>query len=143
MEKQEPGVGIGVLIFRTLNDKVHILLGKRKGSHGAGLWALPGGKVGPEESLLECAEREVLEETGMEITRSYVSNIYHYHEFPNRNWATLYVIGMTDEEPKIMEPNKCEEWRWCDLFNLPEPQWPDLKDIVTKNYNTCCVDYKI
>ena len=137
--KETPGVGVAVVIFRTINDKAHILLGKRKGSHGAGLWACPGGSIDPEENLLDCAEREMLEETGMKLKRSYVSGIYHYHEFPNKNWATLYVIGITDDEPKIMEPDKCEEWRWCDIRDLPEPQWPNLKAIVTQNYNKCCV----
>lgn len=41
----------------------HILLGRRKGEIGHGLWALPGGFVNPFERFLEAAIRELKEET--------------------------------------------------------------------------------
>ena len=53
-------VGVGVFIVR--NGKV--LLGKRKGSHGEGLWALPGGHVEEYEDYWETCAREVEEEVG-------------------------------------------------------------------------------
>ena len=56
-------VGVGVFVKR----KGKILVGKRKGSHGAGTWALPGGHLEPGESFEACCKREVLEETGLII----------------------------------------------------------------------------
>ena len=46
----EPKVGVGVFVFR--GNK--LLLGKRKGSHGAGEWSLPGGHLDPGEDLIDC-----------------------------------------------------------------------------------------
>lgn len=41
----------------------YVLLIRRKGDLGHGLWALPGGHLDPHERLLECAMRELVEET--------------------------------------------------------------------------------
>ncbi|PWN48016.1 hypothetical protein IE53DRAFT_412627 [Violaceomyces palustris] len=62
-----PRVGVAVFVF---NEKGHILLGKRTGSHGSGTLALPGGHLELHESFQECAFREVLEETGIELDPS-------------------------------------------------------------------------
>ena len=45
----------------------HILLIKRGHEPGKGLWAVPGGKVEAGETLRETAQREMLEETGLNV----------------------------------------------------------------------------
>jgi len=60
---KKPKVGVGVIVIK--DNKV--LLGKRKGSHGEGSWCFPGGHLEFNESLENCAKRETLEETGIEI----------------------------------------------------------------------------
>jgi len=62
--KRYPRVGIGVLIQ---NDKGEVLLGKRKGAHGAGEWSFPGGHLEFGEKIFECARREAKEETGLSV----------------------------------------------------------------------------
>ncbi|SPO26321.1 uncharacterized protein UTRI_03910 [Ustilago trichophora] len=57
-----PRVGVAVYV---INEKGHVLVGKRTGSHGAGTLALPGGHLELHESFYECAAREVFEETGL------------------------------------------------------------------------------
>ena len=52
MEKQVR-VGVGVIIRK--NDQV--LLGERKGAHGEGTWAFPGGHLEFGETLVECSLR--------------------------------------------------------------------------------------
>jgi len=58
-----PRVGVGAVICR--DDEV--LLIHRKGSHGADTWAPPGGHLDFGESFENCAERETLEETGIQV----------------------------------------------------------------------------
>ena len=51
---KKPKVGVGVMILKD----GEILLGKRKGSHGEGEYAFPGGHLEYMESFSDCAKRE-------------------------------------------------------------------------------------
>jgi len=59
----KPMVGVGVLI----QDGDRYLLIKRAAEPDAGLWSVPGGMVELGERAKEAAEREALEETGLEV----------------------------------------------------------------------------
>jgi 8-oxo-dGTP diphosphatase len=77
MEQNKPKVGVGVMILK--DGKV--LLGKRKGSHGEGEYAFPGGHLEYMESFEDCARREVNEECGIEIKNirfQFLANITKY-----------------------------------------------------------------
>ena len=51
---KRPLIGLGVII---VNPADKILLGLRKGSHGAGEWSLPGGHLEWNESFEECSRK--------------------------------------------------------------------------------------
>jgi mutator protein MutT len=58
----EPG-RLDVAIALVFRGRRLLVTRRRAGTHLAGLWELPGGKLAPGESVERCAEREVLEET--------------------------------------------------------------------------------
>lgn len=118
MEHERPKVGIGVLVLK----EGKVLLGKRKGSHGAGEWALPGGHIEYGESFEATALRELEEETGLtdlgDLSLISVSN----NQFEGKHYITLCMsASLRSGEAKAMEPEKCEEWAWFALDVLPEP----------------------
>ncbi len=121
-------VGVGIVILR---DNC-ILLGERLGSHGSGTWATPGGHLEVGESITECAKREVLEETGLvvhSVTKlGFTNDIF---EKESKHYVTLFVVASCDKaDPQVMEPDKCRQWKWCKVDELPEPLFLPLVNLL-------------
>jgi len=109
-------LGVAVLV---INDDGEFLIGKRKGSLDAGCWGLPGGHLEPNETIEECAVREVFEETGLKITvEKHLGFTDDNYVVENKRYLTFFVIAeLTDPanvQPQLMEPEKCEEWKWVE-----------------------------
>ena len=125
-----PKVGVAVMI---INDS-KILLGKRKNAHGQGAWAPPGGHLEFGETLEECAQRELLEETGLiaeSIKKLWFTNDIHLQE--NKHYITIFmVVDKFSGEVKNLEPEKCEGWQWFDLNNLPSPLFLSVDNLINK-----------
>jgi len=129
-----PRIGVSVIIKRENK----ILLSKRLGSHGAGEWSFPGGHLEFNEKIFECAEREIMEETGLEIKNlSIVKTLTEdFFEKEDKHYITLYVSAdYTSGEAKIMEPNKCTEWGWFTWEKLPEPIFLTIKNLKAQNFD--------
>src|SRR3989344_1938741 len=117
-EQQRPKVGLGVMVLK--DGKV--LMGKRKSSHGSGEWAWPGGHLEYMESFDGCAKRETLEEAGIEIKNIrflFLGNVKNYA--PKHYVHIQLVSDWKFGEPKVCEPEKCEEWGWFNFDELPSP----------------------
>lgn len=99
-----------------------VLLGKRIGSHGSGKYAFPGGHLEYLEGFSDCARREVLEESGIEIQDVRFQCILNSNKFPDRHYVTIILIAnWKSGEPAVLEPEKNELWQWHELDNLPTP----------------------
>ncbi|KAL2801959.1 NUDIX hydrolase domain-like protein [Aspergillus granulosus] len=113
-------VRVGVAVF-ALNSKNEFVLGQRKGSHGAGTWALPGGHLEFNESFEKCAIREVNEETGLTISDvQFLTATNDVMLDDKKHYVTVFMIARVrdGQVPKILEPNKCAEWRWVSWEEL-------------------------
>ena len=100
----QPRVGVGVIVWRG----GRVLLGQRKGAHGAGTWALPGGHLEFGETVEHCAQREVREETGLEITvvarGPYTNDVF---ADVGKHYVTVFVIAHAPHgEPRLCEPDQ-------------------------------------
>lgn len=118
MEEQKPKAGIGVMILK--DGKV--LLGKRKGSHGAGEYAFTGGGLEYMESFENCAKRETREEAGIEIKNVRFNCVSNVTAYPPSHYVHIGLVADWESgEPKVLERDKRESWGWYDLDNLPFP----------------------
>ena len=108
-------VGVGVLV-QDPNNPTKVYCGIRKGSHGAGLLALPGGHLELYESWDDCARREVLEECGLELdecTFAHVTNDPMPVE--EKHYVTIFIMAKCKEtdppqQAQTLEPHKCQGW---------------------------------
>lgn len=119
-----PLVGLGVLVMRG----GRVLLGRRRGAHGAGYFAAPGGHLEWGESFAAAVRREVREETGLEITEPRLLSVGSYFfacpEDANsvRHYVDVdFVCEAPTGEPQRCEPEKCDGWAWYALDALPQP----------------------
>ena len=104
-----PAFKFGMAGFVTHKDHV-LLIQEASGPASAypGFWKLPGGNVDPDEELLDAAEREVLEETGIVASALGLVGIRH-------------AVGSTGDRP-----------RPADLYGVaympldPEAERPEL-----------------
>ncbi len=119
MEKPHVRVGIGVFIFKDGK----FLIQKRKGSHGEGTWALPGGHLEFGESFEDTARREVMEETGIEIKNIRFGAITNDHFVDeNKHYVTIWMLSdWALGKVKNLEPEKCTAQIWCTFNDLPNP----------------------
>ena len=125
--------GIGVIVA------VHglVVTGVRKGSHGAGKLAFPGGHIEPSDATLEAAgEREVLEETGMVVkvrqilgSPDLLATYDILSEDGMKRYLTTYMVAdyvsggtFYDNNKKIkaLEPHKCDYWQLNSFDELIE-----------------------
>ena len=126
---QEVRVGVAAVILR----EGRVLLGERIGSHGDHTWATPGGHLEWGESIEECAKRETLEETGLVVSvfekLSFTNDIF---EKENKHYITLFAVASdVSGEPQVTEPDKCKQWKWFKLDELPEPLFLPLTNLLS------------
>ncbi|KAI1323389.1 NUDIX hydrolase domain-like protein [Xylariaceae sp. FL0255] len=121
-----PNVRIGCAVI-IMNPEGRILMNKRQGSHGEGEWAFPGGHLDMGESLRNCAEREVLEETDLNIkgvAMKIIAVTADVWDVKDWSYTTNFIFCTYDnsspaaQQPKIKEPSKCTEWAWVSPVTL-------------------------
>lgn len=136
MDKR-PLVGVGIMIT---NAEGEVLLGLRTGAHGSGSWSFPGGHLEFGETIFETAKREVAEETGLIIDGCELVSVNDdlaYVATDGKHYLTLGVSGRYQGgEAKVMESDKCAEWRWFPLDALPDnlfqPTARMIKNVLDK-----------
>ncbi len=117
------GIRIGVVVERD----GALLLVRHKKPDRESYWVLPGGRLEPGETIPKCAERELLEETGL---RGRFTGVLYVSEFLAENRHTVDVttqveadsgeearLGSDPEEEPGSEPT-LQELRWVGFEEL-------------------------
>lgn len=124
-----------VYLLRGSEDHTEVLL-QLRGATGymEHHWAAAAaGHVERGETAYAAAQREAAEELGIaEVDLTFTTSMHRTRRgdpideridffFTARDWSG---------EPRIMEPRKCLELRWCALTNLPDPVVPHERRVL-------------
>lgn len=125
-------LGVGAFVF---NENTHeILVVKEKSLGRSGFWKLPGGYVEPGENIDEAAQREVLEETGVQTKFKCLVTFRHTHNAAF-NCSDIYMLAYLT--PLSFNITKCQmeisECKWIKLDEyLQHPQVHENNRILAK-----------
>ena len=138
-------VAAGVLL-----ESGRVLLSQRKaGTHLAGAWELPGGKVYEGEDPREAVMRELWEETGAVSAEHLGETDWMTYEFPpydgppshrlakfrgqRQKWFALRHTGSDDEIDPLAsrngQPAEFDCWRWERLGRVADLVVPFRRDV--------------
>jgi 8-oxo-dGTP diphosphatase len=84
------------------------------------------------ETPEECAERELLEETGLKVKNlQSLTFTNDYMPAEGKHYVTLFTVCVRQNEkqpPQVLEPEKCEGWEWI--------SWKELKTWAQNEIDT-------
>jgi len=86
---KNPAPAVSILVVE--DDR--ILLGKRSGQPGKGLWALPSGYIEFDEDFITAAIREVREETGLDVAINAVLHVESSFLSPQYHFLGIYLLA--------------------------------------------------
>ena len=129
----KPSVTADVLVLRPGQSGVEVLLIQRGKDPFAGFWALPGGFIEAEETLMASAQRELQEETGLSIERLHFFGVYGdpSRDPRGRTITVAYSVWFdSDISDQVQGLDDAEDARWFGLDTLPELAFDHMQIIA-------------
>jgi 8-oxo-dGTP diphosphatase len=107
-----------------------LLLIKRLSDPYKGYWAFPGGHIEWNEEATETLQKEVMEETGLQVVSSELLNVYSKPMRDPQQKITVAYIVEAQGEPKA--GSDAGELQWFDIKALPD---------MAFDHHTIFIDY--
>ena len=118
-------------------DDGKILLVKRAVEPRKGLWSLPAGFIEVDETVSECAVREVKEETNLDIRLTGIFDVHTVFDDP-RYVCLLVVYTAEVTGGKLAPGDDAEEAEYFDPNELPEIAFAKHRETVIKAFRRMC-----
>lgn len=136
-EKQNIKVAVDAIVFGYQNNQLYLLLIQQKFGTQESYWALPGGLVKNDESLLEAVKRELKEETNVIV--NYFEQLYTFGDDVNRDprnrvISVAYFALVDPSKLQIKADSDADNVQWFNINEIP-PLAFDHKIILEKAIN--------
>ncbi|MBQ7156338.1 MAG: NUDIX domain-containing protein [Bacteroidaceae bacterium] len=114
----------------TREKQPSILLKQRGNEPFKGSWALPGGFMEMDETVEQCAMRELEEETGLKVTEVHQVKTYSgVNRDPRGRIVTVASLAIIDKPQEVAGQDDAAGAKWFPLDALP-PLAADHADII-------------
>jgi 8-oxo-dGTP diphosphatase len=116
-------VAVDVAVFTVRAGSLHVLLAQARSGPFAGWWALPGGRVGEEESLDDAAARELPVPTAARDV--YLEQLYTFGQprrDPRGRVVSVAYVGLVADPERVSgaPPGKYAGVAWHAVSRLPQ-----------------------
>jgi 8-oxo-dGTP diphosphatase len=129
-ERDSSSMDFGIRVGAVAERDGALLLVRHEKQDQDPYWVLPGGRLEPGETIPDCAERELLEETGLE---GRFVNVLYVSEFFDEDRHTVDVTARVEarggearlgSDPEVEEGSEAtlKEVRWVETGKLAEVQ---------------------
>jgi 8-oxo-dGTP diphosphatase len=116
-------IAVDAIVFGySKQDGVSVLLIQRKYEPFKNSWAIPGGFVQEHESLVEAVQRELMEETGIEV--NYLEQLYTFGEpdrDPRQRVIAVAYFGLvkSSQYQQLKASTDAADAKWFNIKKLP------------------------
>lgn len=116
----------------AIRDERILLTRRAPGQQLEGLWEFPGGKQEPNETILQCIEREIWEELSLSCTarQVFTESIYRYEGGAIKLIGVLVELG--HEEPELTVHDRIAWAPLADMlsYELAPADIPIAKEVI-------------
>ena len=127
------------LVFAPLEGSWRVLLIRRGNPPYRGYWAVPGGFLETGETLVECAVRELREETGLHVSsdHGFLIGVYDHPARDPRGRVIGIAYGFVLKSPgEVRGGDDAAGARWFPLERLPRRLAFDHRDVLEDGVRT-------
>ncbi len=117
-----PCVTVDIVVFRKNGTIPEVLLIQRKFQPYKDSWAFPGGFIEMDESLLEAAERELAEETGLTgVSLQQLHAFGDLHRDPRARVISVVHYGIAElNKSEVRGSDDAKQAAWFPVESTPQ-----------------------
>lgn len=115
-------IAVDAVVFGYDAGMLYVLLIQQKFGNQEPYWALPGGLVGNDESLIDAVKRELKEETN--VTVNYLEQLYTFgddvdRDSRNRVISIAYFALIHSADTRLVADTDADNVKWCPANDIP------------------------
>ena len=133
------------LLFATDEMGKWYVIANKRGSTEKHKWNCPAGYLDFDETIAECAVREVYEETGLEIAKDILHLVF-INDDPKetRQNVTFRYVGLLNDKVEVLskqlndehsEKNEVEDIKFIPIEDINKYEWAFNHDNLIKSYS--------